>query len=83
MVARIDDRDTRAAVIAERAFLGACGGGCHTALGALGTVMGNELTLQGQLFQDGELLAGEVSGSAAAAEQLGQELAKTISKHKR
>jgi len=78
LVARIDDRDTRAAVAAERAFLGACGGGCHSALGALGTVRGNELTLRGQLFEGGGVLSGEVTGLVHAPEDLGRALARIV-----
>ncbi len=48
-LAAIDDPDTRRAVEAERAFLDACGGGCRAPIGALGTVVGDELTLLGGL----------------------------------
>ena len=40
LVARIDDVATRAASLAERAFLAALGGGCELPAGALGTVSG-------------------------------------------
>jgi hydroxymethylbilane synthase len=78
MIAKIDDPGTRACVLAERAFLAACGGGCHAALGALGTVSGHELTVRGQLFEEGMVLAGEVRGSALRAEELGRELAEVV-----
>jgi hydroxymethylbilane synthase len=78
LIARIDDHATRAAVTAERAFLAACGGGCHAALGALGTVQGQELTLRGQLFENSIVLTGEVKGSALSPEALGRQLASTI-----
>ena len=47
LVARIDDPATRAASIAERAFLAALGGGCELPAGALGTLNGTELDLVG------------------------------------
>jgi hydroxymethylbilane synthase len=74
LVVKIDDPDTRAAVIAERAFLAACGGGCHAALGALGAVAAGQLILRGQLFEAGAILTGEVRGPVREAEQLGRKL---------
>lgn len=74
----IDDQPTRAAVTAERAFLSATGGGCHTALGAFGQIENHLLILQGQLFADGHLLAGQVTGSPDEPEQLGRELFETV-----
>lgn len=50
LVAVLHHRDTAAAVRAERAVLRAMGGGCHLALGALGTVRGEVLRLQAVLF---------------------------------
>jgi hydroxymethylbilane synthase len=78
MIAKIDDANTRACVVAERSFLAACGGGCHAALGALGTVTGHQLTVRGQLFEEDMILAGEMNGSVLRAEQLGQELAEVV-----
>ena len=43
----IDDRPTRAAVEAERAFLVASGGGCRAPIGALAILEGHELVLLG------------------------------------
>ena len=47
LVARIDDPATRAASVAERAFLAALGGGCELPAGALGAVSGADLDLVG------------------------------------
>jgi hydroxymethylbilane synthase len=47
VAAAIDDRRTRLAVEAERAFLTASGGGCRAPVGALATVAGDELDLVG------------------------------------
>ncbi len=46
-VAAIDNRRTRLAVEAERAFLSASGGGCRAPIGALATIVGDELDLLG------------------------------------
>jgi len=50
VVAVINHHETAAAVQAERAVLRELGGGCHLALGALGTVQGEVLRLQAVLF---------------------------------
>jgi hydroxymethylbilane synthase len=78
VVAAIDHGPTRAAVLAERAFLRACGGGCHAALGALGVVEGDRLDLRGELFVDERPFAAQVEGSVAEAEALGTKLAELV-----
>ncbi len=45
LTAAIDDRRTRVAVEAERAFLETSGGGCRAPIGALATIHGSELEL--------------------------------------
>jgi hydroxymethylbilane synthase len=47
VVSAVDDRGTRIAVEAERAFLRASGGGCRAPIGALATIDGDELDLIG------------------------------------
>jgi hydroxymethylbilane synthase len=47
LAAAIDDRPTRLAVEAERSFLSASGGGCRAPIGALATVVDDELDLLG------------------------------------
>jgi hydroxymethylbilane synthase len=44
-VGLLDDKATRFAVEAERAFLAGTGGGCRSPIGAIGTVTGDDLTL--------------------------------------
>jgi hydroxymethylbilane synthase len=82
LAAVIDHAPTRAAVVAERAFLKGCGGGCHAALGALATVRDGVLTLRGELFVSVEGGArahgGEISGPAPDAERLGHDLARRV-----
>ncbi len=57
----LDDRATRAAVEAERAFLRACGGGCRAPIGALGRVASGELVLLGAVASDPERAPGRVA----------------------
>lgn len=47
LTAAVDDRSTRLAVEAERAFLSASGGGCRAPIGALATINDRELQLLG------------------------------------
>jgi hydroxymethylbilane synthase len=71
---------TRAAVLAERAFLRGLGGGCLVPIGALGEVAGDELGLRGCVLPaDGSRRdEGEVRGPVAEAEALGWELARRL-----
>jgi len=75
--AAIDDRRTRLAVEAERGFLSASGGGCRAPIGALATVVGDELELLGGYANpDGSLTAvARRRGPIASGEHLGRELA--------
>jgi hydroxymethylbilane synthase len=75
--AAIDDRRTRLAVEAERAFLRASGGGCRAPIGALATIVGNELDLLGGYASpDGSRADfARRRGPVASGEDLGRELA--------
>jgi hydroxymethylbilane synthase len=73
----IDDRRTREAVEAERAFLRASGGGCRAPIGAIATVIGDELDLLGGYASpDGARTAiARRRGPVASGEDLGRGLA--------
>ena len=77
LLAPLADRDTAAAVRAERAFLAATQGGCSAAVAAHGTILeGSGLALSGLIGSpDGQLVRGEQSGDATNAEQIGAALA--------
>jgi hydroxymethylbilane synthase len=77
LAAAIDDRRTREAVEAERAFLVASGGGCRAPVGALATVADEALDIIGGFAgPDGAGAAfARRHGPVASAEQLGRELA--------
>jgi hydroxymethylbilane synthase len=78
IVAGLDDPASRAAVIAERAFLAALQGGCLAPIGAYG-----QIDAQGQLRLDGvvlspdgsQRLAESLSGDSTEAFELGHRLA--------
>ena len=77
VAAAIDDRPTRLAVAAERAFLSASGGGCRAPIGALATIDGDELELLcGYASPDGSrTVVARRRGPVAAGEDLARELA--------
>lgn len=73
----LEHTPTRVAVTAERALLGALGGGCQVPIGAHATVNGEDVHLQGLVAAaDGNhIVRGEKRGIAANAAELGRALA--------
>lgn len=65
MLSAIDDPQTHACVLAERALLAALGATCHSPVAALATIEGAILTLQAELFaEDGSAhLHAQVEGA--------------------
>lgn len=80
LLGRLDHRPTHQAVLAERAFLRALGGGCQVPIGAHAQVGGDRLTLRGVVLSaDGRRrVAGEMAGPPAGAEEIGQQLAQEL-----
>ena len=64
-VAKVDHAESRIATSAERAFLRGLRGGCNAAAGALAVVVGDEVTLTAEMFDEGaagpEILTGHVN----------------------
>jgi len=82
-LATLDDPATRACITAERAMLAALGGGCTAPIAAFAHAYEPgywqpEIQLQGGVFARGEQLKMSITGSAASAEELGQELANRL-----
>jgi hydroxymethylbilane synthase len=77
LTAAIDDRPTRLAVEAERAFLDASGGGCRAPIGAHAALVRGELVLVGGYVRpDGSAMARDrVRGPATDGPRLGAALA--------
>ncbi len=72
----LDDRTTRLAVEAERAFLARIGGGCQVPVAALASLDGGTLHLSGLIgARDGRAVRGQRSGPAADPAALGAALA--------
>lgn len=76
----LDDPATRAAVVAERAFLRAMGGGCKAPFAALARVGEGRLSIDGAALQpDGRMiLRDRLDGSPESGESLGRRLAESL-----
>ncbi|HUV04191.1 MAG TPA: hydroxymethylbilane synthase [Armatimonadota bacterium] len=76
----LDHAESHAAVLAERSFMRALGGGCQVPAGALAWIEAGNLKLAGVVASlDGSrLVRGETHGGPDNAEQLGQELARAL-----
>lgn len=75
LLAPLNDEDTRACVLAERAFLDALGSGCSLPVGAYATMQSDEIMLTGLVGAvDGSRVI-EVIGNGRDPQQLGAELA--------
>ena len=81
LLAGLDHAESRACIEAERAFLGALGGGCRVPIAAYATVSGTEMKLSGIVAApDGSAdLRGTLRGIRNAPEQLGKRLAQQLS----
>ncbi|MCC6764925.1 MAG: hydroxymethylbilane synthase [Deltaproteobacteria bacterium] len=80
VAAALDDAPTRAAATAERAFLAAIGGDCHTPLAAYAAVHGGQLRMQAIVASvDGrEILGDAFDGPCDAAVDIGTRLAEAL-----
>jgi len=77
VVSRLDNKETRAAVLAERALLRSLGGGCQVPIAAHATVGGGRLRLDGLVASlDGaRVLRDSIEGDAGEAAAVGGALA--------
>ena len=78
LVASIDDEQSHRVVRAERSFLAAIEAGCHTPVGALAQISGDEIAIHGQLFSDdgGRMVEARMTGIDPV--ELGRALAKKL-----
>jgi hydroxymethylbilane synthase len=72
---RLNHVPTWHAVIAERAFLHAMGGGCLSPVAAYAEVKGEEIVLRAVSFREPVVKRAETSGSASDAAKLGAAVA--------
>jgi len=80
LVDQLDDRETRLATTAERAFLRRLGGSCVTPIAAFGQIEGESLQLTGMVASlDGKRMVKQVRrGDAGAPEEVGHALAEQL-----
>lgn len=80
IIAPLNDPDTHAQIIAERAFLEVLDGSCRTPIAARSTQVGDTLTLYGQILSlDGtEMFEAEVTGALTDSQAMGTELGHII-----
>jgi hydroxymethylbilane synthase len=78
--ARLDHAPTRAAVTAERAVLGALGGGCQVPIGAYAVVTDGKLALQAVVVSPDGLttIRADAAGPASDAVSLGESAAREL-----
>ncbi|MBM2836420.1 MAG: hemC [candidate division NC10 bacterium] len=79
-VDQLDDRETRLATTAERAFLRRLGGSCVTPIAAFGQIEGESLQLTGMVASlDGKRMVKQVRrGDVSAPEEVGHALAEQL-----
>jgi len=76
----LDDVDTRAVVLGERAFLHRLGGSCQVPIAAHGQIKAGQYTLNGLVAEpDGtRVLRSQLSGLVADTQEIGHNLAETL-----
>jgi len=76
----LDHAESHAAVLAERSFMRALGGGCQVPIGALASIETGKLKLAGVVASlDGSrLVRAEIPGDPEKPEELGKELARIL-----
>jgi hydroxymethylbilane synthase len=77
VVSRLNHPPTWNAILAERSFLAALGGGCLVPIGASAEVVGEQLRLRGAVLsaEGSQRVGGEITGPASSPEELGRQLA--------
>jgi hydroxymethylbilane synthase len=80
LLSKIDDKDTRLACEAERAFLVRLGGGCRLPFGALAEIDGETLRIRGFISDDSgaSMFRGETTGPRADRASIGVRLAELL-----
>ena len=80
LASSLDDAETRACVLAERALLRELQGGCQVPLGARAMLRGDELRLTAAVFSsDGaQHVRRDASGASKGAEEIGKRLGRTL-----
>ncbi len=82
IVRALDDRDARDAVLCERAFLTALGGGCQVPIAGLARVAGDAINFTGLVasLDGGTIFRESASGSRSRHAEIGSSVAETLMK---
>lgn len=75
---KLDSIDVRIEVEAERSFMKALNGDCHSLIGAYTKIEGNNLYMLGTYMVNGEIVKKDIYGKIEDNIELGKELAKKI-----
>ncbi|WP_334110241.1 hydroxymethylbilane synthase [Thermodesulfitimonas autotrophica] len=80
LVGTVDDAPSRAEVVAERAFMRRLEGGCQVPIGAVASVTGTVLTIEGMVadLEGSRLYRDRMSGQVAHAAETGVQLAEKL-----
>ena len=76
----LEDKNARLTVEAERSFMRALNGDCHSAIGVYSEIQYNDLYMIGMFEINGKLIKKDILGSKNDNIILGSELAKKILK---
>ncbi|MGL5087419.1 MAG: hydroxymethylbilane synthase [Clostridium sp.] len=74
----LDNNEVRVTVDAERSFMKALNGGCHTLIGAYSQVKGNDLYIIGTYSVNGKIVKKDILGNKENNIELGTKLAEKI-----
>lgn len=74
----LDSKEVRYTVEAERSFMKALNGGCHTLIGAYSEIQGNEIYMIGTFMVGDKIVKKDIIGHKEENIWLGEELAKKI-----
>ncbi|MGG7143496.1 hydroxymethylbilane synthase [Clostridium nigeriense] len=77
---KLDNKEVRIAVEAERSFMKALNGGCHTVIGVYSEIKGNDLYMIGIFDIGGKIVKKDILGNREDNIELGIKLAKKIVK---
>jgi hydroxymethylbilane synthase len=78
IIKSLDNNDIRTCVEAERSFMKALNGGCHTAIGAYATLEGDRIYMVGIFEVNGRLVKKDIEGNRFEHLDLGRRLAENI-----
>ncbi|MPM90113.1 Porphobilinogen deaminase [bioreactor metagenome] len=77
-IENLDDKHTRICVEAERSFMRALKGDCHSTIGAYAQISGSDMNIVGIFEVNGEVVKKDITGNVEDYINLGNKLAEKI-----